>query len=94
MDVARKCDLTHEKVRDILDRWVMTKVNWDEFERIEVVELDEIALKGGHRDYIVLVSPSCPGRSPALGAPGREREKGTVTHFLDSIPIRLKETIK
>ncbi len=33
-----------------------TKVNWDEWEEIEVVGIDEIALKRGHRDYVVLVT--------------------------------------
>ena len=46
-DVARKFEITDETVTGILDRWVMTKVNWDEWERIEVVGLDEIALKRG-----------------------------------------------
>ena len=42
-DVARKFDVTDETVTGVLDRWVTTKVNWDEFEQIEVVGLDEIA---------------------------------------------------
>ena len=42
-DVARKLELSDETVTGVLDRWVTTQVNWDEFERIEIVGLDEIA---------------------------------------------------
>ncbi len=86
-DVARKFDLTYETVTGILDRWVMTKVNWDELERIEVVGLDEIALKRGHRDYVVLVTaPLAPkgvevlavlgGSASAAASRSQERDGG------------------
>ena len=55
-DVARKLVLTDETVTGVLNRWVTTKVNWDKWEEIEVVGIDEIALKRGHRDYVVLVT--------------------------------------
>ncbi len=93
-DVARKFDLTYETVTGILDRWVMTKVNWDELERIEVVGLDEIALKRGHRDYVVLVTVFLAPKGVKVLAVLGDRQKETVVNFFDSIPIRLKGTIK
>ena len=55
---------------------------------------DEIALKRGHRDYVVLVTtPLAPNGVEVLAVLG-DRQKETVANFLDSIPIRLKETIK
>jgi transposase len=51
-DVARKLNISDETVLGVLKRWMNPQVNWDEFEHIEVVGIDEIALKRGHRDYI------------------------------------------
>lgn len=101
-DVARKFEISEETVTGILDRWVNTKVNWEEFESIEVVGIDEIALKRGHRDYVVLVTtPLAPKGvevlavlADLLAAALRSRKKETVANFFDSIPIRLKGTIK
>ena len=62
-DVARKLTISEETVAGVLKRWVPSQVNWDEFDQIEVVGIDEIALKRGHRDYITLVSvPLMPSR--------------------------------
>ena len=55
-DLARKLEITYETVTGVLNRWVTTKVDSDKWERIKVLGADEIALKGGHRDYVVLVT--------------------------------------
>lgn len=31
-------------------------INWEQFEKLEVLGLDEIALKKGHKDYGVIVT--------------------------------------
>ena len=93
-DVARKFDVSEETVTGILDRWVSTKVNWDEWEGIEVVGLDEIALKRGHRDYVVLVTTPLAPKGVEVLAVLPDRQKETVANFLASIPARLQRTIK
>lgn len=93
-DVARKLDISDETVTGVLDRWVTTKVNWDEFERIEVVGLDEIALKRGHRDYVVLVTAPLAPRGVQVLAVLADRKQQTVANFFASIPAQLKGTIK
>jgi len=55
-DVARKLSITDETVLGVLKRWVSPQVNWDEFEHIEGVGIDEIALKRRHRDCVTLVT--------------------------------------
>ena len=47
VDVANKLDISEETVTGVLDRWVATKVNWDKFQRIEILGIDEIALFAG-----------------------------------------------
>ncbi len=93
-DVARKLEISDETVTGVLDRWVTTQVNWDEFERIEIVGLDEIALKRGHRDYVVLVTtPLAPRGIEVLAVLG-DRKQQTVANFFASIPAGLRGTIK
>ena len=87
-------DTSEETVTVVLDRWVATKVNWDKFKRIEIVGIDEIARKRGHRDYVVLITtPSTPQGVEVLAVlPDRKQE--TVVKFFASIPANLRRTIE
>ena len=93
-DVARKLELTDETVTGVLNRWVTTKVNWDEWQEIEVVGIDEIALKRGHQDYVVLVTVPLIPKGVEVLAVLTDRKKETVTNFFASIPPRLQKTVK
>ena len=94
VDVANKLDISEETVTGVLDRWVTIKVNWDKFKRIEILGIDEIALKRGHRDYVVLITtPSIPQGVEVL-AVLPDRKKETVVKFFASIPVRLRNTIE
>lgn len=93
-DVAKKFNLSNDIVTGILERWVSTQVNWDEFEHIEILGIDEIALKRGHKDFITLITvPLEPKGVDVLGVLP-DRKKQTVANFLGSIPTRLRATIK
>ena len=93
-DVARKLTISDETVLGVLKRWVSPQVNWDEFEHIEVVGIDEIALKRGHRDYVTLVTVPLMPQGVAVLAILADRKKQTVVDFLRSIPTRLQESIQ
>ncbi len=93
-DVARTLNISDETVLGVLKRWVSPQVNWDEFESIEVVGLDEIALKRGHRDYITLVTVPLMPHGVAILAILADRKKQTVVDFFRSIPTRLRESIQ
>ena len=94
VDVSRELDISEETVTGVIDRWMSTEVNWEQFDRIEIVGIDEIALKRGHRDYVTLVTvPLDPVGVEVLGVLA-DRQKETVADFLASIPTRLKVTIK
>ena len=77
-----------------LDRWIATKVNWDEFEQLEVVGVDESALKRGHRDYVVLITVRLDPKGVEVLAVRADRKKQTVADFFASIPPRLQGTIQ
>lgn len=92
-DVSRKLNLSEASVTGVLDRWIETAVNWTELDSIRVLGIDEIALKRGHRDYVVIVTHQTSTGVSILGVlPDRKRE--TVEQFLSSIPPHLKATIE
>lgn len=94
VDVARKLDISEETVTGVLEREVETKVDWSKFSRIEILGIDEIALKRGHRDYVVLVTTPLKNKGVEVLAVLSDRKKETVVNFFASIPIRLRQTIE
>jgi len=92
-DVAIKEKLGYEAVVGIIDRHLASRVDWSQFERLEVLGLAEIALKKGHSDYGVIVSARLSNGQLKLLAVLPNREKDTVKTFLARIPTRLKRTI-
>jgi transposase len=88
-DVARKERLSDDLVMGAVDRQVATEVNWEEIESLPVLGLDEIALKKGHRDFVVPVTTRLPdGQLKLLGVLANRRRE-TVEKFLHQIPKRL-----
>ena len=94
VDVANKLSISEETVTGVLDRWITTKVNWERFQRIEILGIDEIALKRGHKDYVVLITTPLGDRGVEVLAVLPNRKKETVVKFFASIPIHLRNTIE
>ena len=91
-DVARKEDLSSEDVEGVLNRPMEMQVNWDSIETLPYFGLDEIALKKGHKDFVVIVSTRVEDKVKILAILS-DRKKETVKAFLETIPQRLKETV-
>lgn len=92
-DVSRKLNLSEARVNGVLDRWIETSVNWTEIHQISVLGIDEIALKRGHRDYVVIVTHQTT-TGVAILAVLPDRKRATVEQFLSSIPTHLQATIE
>ena len=92
-DVAVKEKLSYDRVLGILERQISDKVDWSQHTSIGSLGLDEIALRKGHKDFVVIVTARNGGCISILGVLPN-REKDTVVEFLRSIPERLKKTIK
>lgn len=92
-DVSLKEGLGYEAVVGIIDRHIASQVNWLELARLEVLGLDEVALKKGHNDYVVIVSTRLSADRLKILAVLPDREKETVKTFLSGIPTRLQRTI-
>ena len=69
-------------------------MDWSEFEDLEIIGVDEIALKKGHRDFVTIVSVRLRnGTNRVLGVL-EDRKKETVRKFFRSIPKDLRKTVR
>jgi transposase len=93
-DVSRKEQVGYETVVGVMDRHIRCEVQWDEYERIEALGLDEIGLKKGHRDFVVIVTARLPDGRVRVLAVLPDRKKATVAQFLRGIPAHLKITLE
>ena len=92
-DVSLKEGISYERVVGVLGRRIESKVDWSAIEGIEILGLDEIALKKGHRDYVTLVTGRMKaGENQILGVLSGH-EKAEVLDFLRMIPLRIAQNV-
>jgi transposase len=92
-DVSIKERVAYDAVLGALERQISAQVDWSAYSSLEVLGLDEIALKKGHRDFVTIVTARLKGERVIILGVLPDREKGTLVAFLRSIPQRLSETI-
>lgn len=94
-DVSLKNDISYSSMEGILDRHYQNKneIDWKSIDAIDVIGIDEISLKKGHRDFVVIVSAYIKGYLTVL-AVLENRLKATVKEFFSSIPKRLRKKVK
>lgn len=92
-DVSCKEQIAYAAVLGVLERRIRTEVDWAAYTSLEVLGLDEIALKKGHRDFVTIVTARLQGERVIILGVLPDREKKTVVAFLHSIPQRLSQTI-
>ena len=66
----------------------------EHWEELDVLGMDEIALKKGQRNYVTIVTARLSGERIVLLGVLPDRQKDQVVAFLRSIPQRLSETIR
>lgn len=91
-DVCIKEGLSYKLALGIIDRNIGSQIEWDTIEEIDELGLDEIALRKGHKNFVVIVSARVNGKITLLGVL-KDRKKATVKEFLRTIPDRLVTTI-
>jgi transposase len=91
-DVSIKENLSHDEIDGIIKRRISTSINWDLIEKIELLGIDEISLKKGHKDFVTIVTARVDGKTIIL-AILKDRTKKTVKKFLKSRTKRLRKTI-
>jgi transposase len=92
-DVSIKEGLTYDAVLGVIERRVSTQVDWTHYTELSTLGLDEIALKKGHRDFVVIVTARLGNGRVEVLAVLNNREKATVKAFLGTIPAVLRQSI-
>ncbi len=92
-DASRKEAVGYDTVAGIIERRVKETVSWDEFKKLDVLGIDEIALRKGRKDYVAIITARQADGNVVLLAVLPDRKKATVKQFLQDIPLRLQATI-
>ena len=88
-DVSRKEDVGYDAVDGVIERYIHASVNWDEFDELSVIGIDEIALTKGRRNFVAIVTTQQVDGHVAVLTVLSDRKKKTVKQFLKTIPKRL-----
>jgi len=93
-DVSAKERIGYDRVVGVIERCIATHVDWTQYRRLGVLGLDEITRLKGHGDFVTIVSARLPDGQLAILGVLADRKKDTVKAFLESIPPRLRSTIR
>lgn len=93
-DVSIKEGLGYESVAGALERRIDASVDWTGLADIEVLGLDEIALKKGQSDYVTLVTGRFRDSEIVILGVLPGHEKATLVEFLRLIPPRILQTVQ
>jgi transposase len=93
-DVSIKEDIGYKAIEAVVDRNISSKVDWNEYEYLNILGIDEISLKKGHRDFVTIISAKLTMGDVVILAVLEGRKKETVEDFLATIPTGLKSTIR
>ena len=55
-DVSKKEKIGYKVLTSALNRQINQKVNWDEYKNLDIIGIDEISMKKGHKSYVTIVS--------------------------------------
>jgi transposase len=93
-DVSRKAGLSYDSVAGTLERRIESNLDWSGVADIQVLGLDEIALKKGQRDYVTLVTGRLSDDEIVILGVLPGHEKAEVVEFLRSIPLRILQKVQ
>ncbi len=93
-DVSMKRGIGKAAVEGIINRYIHQQVDWQTIKTIPLLGIDEIALKKGHKDFVVIVSAINEQGEKHILAVLPDRKKDTVKAFLAVIPVLQKATIQ
>lgn len=91
-DISIKEDIGCEAIIGIINRNIQVKIDWNTLTCLDVIGIDEISLKKGHRDFVTIITGRIDNKTVILGVLS-DRKKATVKLFLSDIPQKLRQTI-
>ncbi len=93
-DVSRKEDVGYDAVEGAIERCIQVRVDWNQIAELEIIGIDEIAMRKGHRDFVAIITTQqSDGRIALLGVLV-DRQKETVRQFFEHIPKHVWPTMK
>jgi transposase len=92
-DVAIKTKVNYELVNGVVDRNIDKEVDWESIKELDLIGIDEIAIKKGHQDFVAIVTGRSDDGIQVLGVL-KDRSKQTVKEFFSSIPKRLRISVR
>ena len=93
-DVSMKRGIGEGAIEGIINRLMSRQVDWQNIQSIPLLGIDEIALKKGHKDFVVIISAINAQGNKHILAVLPDRKKDTVKAFLSRIPAAQKATIQ
>ena len=94
-DVSKKEGISYKKLTGAINNAIATKVNWASYSSLNILGIDEFAVKKGHNDYVTVISTkSTPDGQVSVIGVLSGRLKDDVLAFLKSIPAPLKKTVE
>lgn len=94
IDVCLKEDLTPDALEGIVDRWIEREVDWQTAPHFTIMGIDEIALRKGHGDFVVVITARLESGEIEPLAILPDRKKETVRNWLKRIPLARRRQIK
>ena len=92
-DVAINEGIGYDAANGIIERHIKSEVNLKRFKTLELIGIDEIALKKGYRDYVTLIT-SLTMLGNEILAVVSVRKKEDFEKFFFSIPKQLRRTLQ
>ncbi len=92
-DVAIKTKVSYELINGVVDRNIDKEVDWESIKKLDLIGIDEIAIKKGHQDFVAIVTGRSDDQIQVLGVL-KDRSKQTVKEFFSSIPKRLRISVR
>lgn len=93
-DTCQKEHITPDAVQTIIDRWVSRTLDWEALPSFATLGIDEIALKKGHRSFVVIITARRSDGELLLLAVLPNRTKETVRRWLQSIPTARQKQVQ
>jgi transposase len=91
-DVSIKEKVGYETIMGMFERYFPEKIDFASIKKIGTLGLDEIALRKGHKHFVVIITCKNEDGLRILGVL-KNRKKETIVNFFQKIPSNLKESI-
>src|SRR6185312_2073397 len=92
-DVSAKERIGYKAIQSVLDRLVSKEVEWEQLKSLDVIGVDEIALRKGHNHYMTIISARPKAGEIRVIAVIDGRNKADIKSFFESIPADLRKTV-